>query len=265
MRHYILLFMLVFLASTLCIGCKEGSRGFNLFTIQDDKALGMQLRDEIAANPQQYPVLDPAQFPEAYGYLFRIRDKILNSGKVDLADEFDWETRIIADDNTLNAFVAPGGYIYVFTGLIKYLDTEDELAGVMGHEIAHADRRHSTEQLTKAFGITTLVDIVLGDNQNTITQVLESLVSLKFSRDDESEADEYSVIYLCPTDYNAAGAAGFFEKIAAEGSSSPPQFLSTHPNPDNRVENIYAKETELGCNGTGTFDAQYQNFKNSLP
>ena len=62
--------------------------------------------------------------------------------------DFDWELKIIHDDETLNAFCAPGGYIYVYTGLIKFLAHEDNLAGVIGHEIAHADLRHSTQQLT---------------------------------------------------------------------------------------------------------------------
>lgn len=265
MRNHITSLLLLLGLSLFLPSCKEDARGINLFTIQDDKMLGLQLQQEIAANPQDFPVLDRAQYPEAYGYLLDIRDRILAAGEVDLAEEFEWETYIIQDDNTLNAFCAPGGYIYVYTGLIKYLDTEDELAGVMGHEIAHADRRHSTEQLTKAYGLATLLEIALGNNQGLLTDAAQQLLALKFSRDDETEADNFSVRYLCPTDYNAAGAAGFFEKIEAEGGSFVPQFLSTHPNPDNRVQNIYAQETELGCDGSGTFDARYAAFKASLP
>lgn len=262
MRHLLFAFAVLILATTS--GCKDGD-GFTLLSLDQDIELGQQLKAEIAADPATYPLLDPAQYPTAYSHIYRMRDAVLNSGQVKYRNEFAWEVYIIQDDNTLNAFCAPGGYIYVYTGLIKYLESEDELTGVMGHEIAHADRRHSSKQLTKAYGLSFLVDILLGENQGALTDIAQGLVGLAFSRADESEADEYSVKYLCPTTYNAAGAAGFFEKIEAEGGSSTPAFLSTHPSPDKRVENIYAEQTELGCSGSGTFDARYQDFINSLP
>lgn len=247
-----------------CNSCKD--KGFNVFSIEDDKQLGLQLQQEIAANPAEYPVLSETQYSAAYAHIYRMRDSILNSGNVEYKDDFAWDVQIIHDDAVLNAFCAPGGYIYVYTGLIKFLDTEDELAGVLGHEIAHADRRHSTQQLTKSYSISLLLQVVLGENAQLLSEIAQGLVALKFSRSDESEADEYSVKYLCPTSYNAAGAAGFFDKlIQMEQAGSTPQFLSTHPNPDNRVADINAHKTELGCAGTETFDARYQQLKSSLP
>ena len=258
------------LATVLLVaGCKKDDNNpddntINLFSVDQDIQLGQDLRDQIAANPADYPILDPAAYPDAYGHLLRIRDEILNSGEVFYKDRFDWECYIIHDDNVLNAFCAPGGYIYVYTGIIKYLDTENEFAGVLGHEIAHADRRHSTDQLTKQYGISLLLDVVLGNNQGALSDIAQNLVNLGYSRSDESEADEFSVTYLCPTDYKADGAAGFFEKIEASGGSSVPEFLSTHPNPDKRVENIKGHAVDKGCNGAVT-DGQYLDFKNSLP
>src|SRR5690606_12090547 len=120
-------------------------------------------------------------------------------------------------------------------------------AGVMGHEMAHADLRHSTSQLTRQYGIGLLLTVLSGGDPGTLSQILASLVALKFSRDHESEADDYSVIYLCETEYAANGAASFFEKLIEEGASQPPEFLSTHPNPDNRVENINNAAVERGC------------------
>ncbi len=131
----------------------------NLFSLEDDRRLGAQVNQEILSNPGQYPVLPEAGNAEAYRYIRGITQKILNSGKVEHRDEFAWEVRIIKDDNTLNAFCTPGGYIYVYTGLIKYLDSEEQLAGVMGHEIAHADRRHSTKQMTQTYGVQGLAAI----------------------------------------------------------------------------------------------------------
>ncbi|MDX2002580.1 MAG: M48 family metalloprotease [Chitinophagales bacterium] len=255
------IFLIVF-----ATGCNKNDRSLNIFSIEDDKELGAQLDQQIASDPSTYPILSEAQYPQAYQHLRRIRDKILNSGNVYYKDEFEWQVKIINDDNTLNAFCAPGGYIYVYTGIIKYLETEDQFAGVLAHEIAHADRRHSTDQMTKVYGIETLLSLVLGTNQNVLTQIAEGLLTLKFSRSNEEEADEYSVRYLCPTDYNAAGAAGFFQKMLDNGDGTgPAEFLSTHPSPDNRVQDINAQKSELSCSGTATYDSQYQDFKNSLP
>lgn len=248
-------------------GCgNPDDNSINIFSVEDDKQLGAQVNQEILSNPQEYPVLNESQYPTAYDYLTSIRDKILNGGKVYYKDEFVWEVRIIHDDNTLNAFCTPGGYIYVYTGLIKFLDSENALAGVLGHEIAHADRRHTTDQLTKAYGIQFLLDVLLGGNQGTLSEIAAGLTTLAFSRANETEADRYSVVYLCPTNYQADGAAVFFEELVNSGSTGgTPVFLSTHPDPGNRVQNIHDVEVELGCNGSSTFDQEYQDFKNSLP
>ncbi len=237
----------------------------NVFSLDQDRELGMQLAQQIAGSPNEYPLLDRARYPEAYNYLQRITDEILNSGQVRYRNEFDWKLHIIRDDRTLNAFVTPGGYIYVYTGLIKYLDTEDQLAGVMGHEIAHADRRHSTNNLTKQYGTSLLVTAITGSDSGLLSQLARGLIGLKFSRSAEQDADKYSVIYLSKTRYQCNGAAGFFEKILQEGNSqAPPTFLSTHPSSDSRVADINKEAKDIGCNTTPS-KSDYQAFKRMLP
>jgi len=224
----------------------------NLFSIHDDIDLGAQLAAEIEADPKNYPLLDEAQYPAAYDNLYALRDEILASGEVEHADDFTWELHIIDDPKTLNAFCAPGGYIYVYTGIVAFLEHEDHLAGVMGHEMGHAAERHSTQQLTKAYGIQTLLDFLLGDvSDDLAVEIAQSLVSLEFSREDEAEADADSVRYLCQTDYAADGAAGFFEKLIELGKEGyTPEFLSTHPSSDTRVEDIEALAAKLDCSLT---------------
>ena len=251
---------------TACKKDNPSDSSINLFSVNDDIKLGMQVKEEIESKPNEYPLLSESQYPDAYNFINNMRQKILDGGEVFYKDKFAWEIKLVHNDSVLNAFAAPGGYIYIYTGLIKFLDSEHELAGVLGHEMAHADRRHSTDQLTKIYGIQILFDVVLGNNQSVISDIAASLATLKFSRNNETESDNFSVIYLCPTDYQADGAAAFFQKLQDQGSGGgPPVFLSTHPDPGNRIENIINKRNELNCTGTGTFDAQYQAFKNSLP
>lgn len=247
-------------------GCEDGL-GINIFSIEDDIALGQDLADEIASHPKQYgEILDPGEYPEAYDHLDRIRDEILASGEVAYDDRFAWETHILHDDEVLNAFAAPGGFIYVYTGLIKYLEQEDHFAGVLGHEIAHAANRHSTEQLTQAYGIGMLISVVLGDGTAAdIAELAAGLATLSFSREDEAEADEYSVYYLCETDYAADGTAGFFLKLQEDGGADIPEFLSTHPSDEHRIDDIQGLVADLGCSTAPYPDAQWQDFVRSLP
>ncbi len=249
--------------------CKKDGGGFVLIPLSQDKQLGAQLDQEIQSKPSEYPILDETTHPDAYGHLRRIRDNILNSGEVVHKDDFEWKVTIIDDDNTLNAFAAPGGYIYVYTGIIKYLDKESDFAGVLGHEIAHADQRHSTRQMQQALGLQLLLTVAAGDaSESQLAALLSNLTQLQFSRSHEAEADEYSVKYLCPTDYHADGAASFFEKILDENGSQSAleEFLSTHPSPENRVEDIKAEADSKSC-GTEK-DEEYSNswvsFQNSL-
>lgn len=262
-RYYYILLLAVFPFINSC-----SKDGLNIFSVQDDIKLGQQTKEQIEANPSEFPILNESTHAAAYNYIRSIKDDILASNTLKHKDDFAWEIYIIKDDNTLNAFCTPGGYIYVYSGLIKFLDDKSSLAGVMGHEMAHADQRHTTRLLTKQYGLQTLLDIVLGKNQGALSNLALNLVSLKFSRSEESDADEHSVIYLCPTRYYSNGAAHFFEKLNEAGNNNnPPAFLSTHPNPDNRIHNINTKASELGCSDTINENeniTSYQQFKNSL-
>lgn len=256
--------LIVLFAISLGSCSKDGS--VNFFSVEDDKKLGLDVKNEIENNPTQYPILSENQYPQAYSYINHLRNQIVNSGKLFYAKDFAWEIKIIKNDTTLNAFCTPGGYIYVYTGLIKFLDSEDQLAGVLGHEIAHADHRHTTEQLTKAYGLEVLLSVVAGNNPGLMTQIASSLLTLSFSRANETESDKSSVNYLYPTEYDARGAARFFEKLINSGQGNQgPAFLSTHPNPDNRVENITKEWQTLGGKEGGTFTDRYAQFKQSLP
>ncbi len=256
--------MLAILSSCGLINEKNKGKGFNLFTVEDDKALGAQVAAEIDGDTENFPLLDSVEYKEVYDYIYEVRDNILNSGEVDYKDDFDWRLRIIHDDSTLNAFCTPGGYIYIYTGILKFLESEDEFAGVLGHEIGHADMRHSTRQMTKMFGVQVLISIIAGDRE-MIGQVTSALINLSFSRAHENEADERSVKYLCPTEYNSAGGAGFFEKLQAMGGENPPEFLSTHPSPEGRIEKFNEHKETMQCEGEETFKTRYEEMVAKLP
>lgn len=256
-------FCTLVLASCGLVNKEKKGQGFNLFTIEQDREFGAQVAAEIDGNPAEYPLLDSASNIEAYQMMYRVRDKILNSGKVTNKNNFQWRLRIIDNDTTLNAFCTPGGYIYVYTGILKFLDNESQFAGVMGHEIAHADKRHSTRQMTKMYGVGALLEILAG-NRGMLKEITAGIIGLKNSRAHETEADQFSVEYLCPTDYDAAGGGGFFQKIQDMGGSRTPEFLSTHPDPGSRIEHFNSAKATLGCTGNNTNVNEYKRIVGKL-
>lgn len=236
----------------LIFGCAKW--GLNIFTDQDEVQLGMQLDGEIKKNPKDYPIYkgDPSvkQYIEQ-----KIFNEILNSPEVKKRNVYKWQLELIQDDSTLNAFATPGGFVYVYTGILKYLDSEAALAGVLAHEIAHAERRHATQNLTSYYGLSMLASLVLGQNPSEIAQIAANLFTgltfLANSRTFEDEADEYSIKYLRSTRFYPGGVKFFFEKmrddrLIATNNSKVATFLSTHPNPIDRINTAEARLRNYG-------------------
>ncbi len=268
MMKRIILFGFIILFSVVNSCKKEDSEAFNFFTISDDIALGRQITGEILSNPQDFPILDENEYPEAYEHLRRMRDEILEKGNLRYAKVFDWDVFII-DENVLNAFALPGGNTFYYTGLINYLDDEASFKGVMAHEFAHCDRRHSTARLTKIYGLQILASVLLGNDPSIAAEIATSLAlgltSLSFSRANEYEADKYAVRYIYPTEHDSRGVAYFFEKMELEEGADWMIYFSTHPHPNDRIARIYEEWGELGGKEGQLFADRYLDFKNSLP
>ncbi len=256
----------IVLLSLILVSCDDGK--VNFFSVEDDIALGEEITAEILNNPEEYPVLDPAQYPEAYAYVNRIKNEILESDEIRYHDRFEWNVYIV-DKDVFNAFAVPGGNTFYYTGLIKFLDNEASLAGVMAHEIGHADRRHSTNRLTKLYGFQIVASLLLGNNPSLIQQILADLAltttALSFSRQDEYESDEFAVKYLYHTEIDSRGVAYFFQKMDAESNPDWMVYFSTHPPDEDRIEAVYEYHQSLGGKPGNLFEERYEQFKNMLP
>jgi predicted Zn-dependent protease len=270
MQRFVHFVLLIVLPAALTLSC-AGALGFNLFPESKDIELGEQIDREIRKNPQEYPILSDR--PDVAAYVEAIGKKILASPEVKKRDQFAYRFEIIRDDSTINAFCTPGGYIYVYTGLLKFVDNEATLAGVLGHEIAHAERRHATRRMSSALGVQLLLAIVLGENPTQAAQLAGNLFGglalLKNSRDDEREADTYSFRYLQSTEYYPGAIRFFFEKIGqGRRNGALERLLSTHPLPQDRVENIEKLLKQANApepSEENLFTVRYQNFKRTLP
>jgi predicted Zn-dependent protease len=242
-----------------------------VFKPAHDVDLGRQAHAAIAADADEYPLLARDAYPEAYAHLQRIVDTVLSSPDVRYRDLFAYDRIQIIDDDVLNAFCTPGGFIYVYTGLIRYLDAEDHLAGVLGHEIAHAELRHSSLRLQKEFGVRRLLEFAVltqplsvGDVANAA--IIKELTGLSYGRSQEAAADEFSVMYLSNSQYACDGAAGFFEKLlASDDNVEIPEFLSDHPDSAARVRDIRGKAQEVRCTTAIGDQSEWRDLQASLP
>jgi beta-barrel assembly-enhancing protease len=162
---------------------------------------------------------------------------------------YQFEFHLLDDDQTINAFALPGGQIFITRALYDKLQTEGELAGVLGHEIGHVVGRHSAEHIAKAKlteGLTGAAVIAAYDPNNPssasraqIAILVGQLINLKFGRDDELESDYLGVCFLNDAGYDPAELVRVMEVLAsARTGNQPPEFFSTHPNPENRVQRI---------------------------
>jgi predicted Zn-dependent protease len=160
--------------------------------------------------------------------------------------ELPWTFRVL-DDPVVNAFALPGGYIYVTRGILAHLESEAELAGVLGHEIGHVTARHSVSQISRQQLFTGLAvgAMILKPELQQFEGLIGAgmqLLFLKYGRDDEHQADELGVRYMGRVGYDPvqlSGVMGMLSDVtSASGGGRVPEWLSTHPNPENREGNI---------------------------
>ena len=163
------------------------------------------------------------------------------------APGWNWEVNVI-NSNALNAYCMPGGKIMFYSGLIQQLKlSDDEIAIVMGHEIAHALREHSREQVSQAIAAQTAIGIGaallgLGQGSSDLANIAyESLIATRFSRSDENEADRIGLELTARAGYDPRAGVSLWQKMSrASSGGRPPEFLSSHPTDTSRVQQIEA-------------------------
>ena len=212
-----------------------GRRQIVLVSEAQEIAMGRESDPQVR---QQYGV---AEGKPLQNYVETIGRKLT---KVSHRPDLEWHF-VVVDSPVVNAFAIPGGYVYVTRGILAYLANEAELAGVMGHEVGHVTARHSVRQITReefaqiGLGVGGTLSPVLGQLGNMAQSGL-GLVFLRFSRDDEREADRLGIEYAARSAYDPRQVSNFFEVLgrlsAAGDRQTLPGWLSTHPDPPERVQ-----------------------------
>lgn len=212
-----------------------GERELSLVSREEEIALGKQAAEQVVQSIGKYPD------PELQGYVEAIGNRMAAKSE---RPDLPWSFTVL-DDPSVNAFALPGGPVFVTRGILSHMNSEAELASVLGHEIGHITARHSVSQLSKA----QLAQLGLGlgmifsedlRQYGQLAGVGLQLVFLKFGRDAERQSDELGFKYMVEQGYDPREMADVFRTLerasAREGGGRLPEWLSTHPDPGNRAE-----------------------------
>lgn len=224
----------------------------NPFTGEDQR-VGMSVPEEILTGQETAPVmiqqmggLHPDQ--QAQAAVNAVGQRLVSVIEQLARDQgganpYPFQFHLLRDDRTVNAFALPGGQVFMTSGLYARLQTEGQLAGVLGHEIGHVIGKHGAERLAQMRlqqGLSQAVGVAAGSvDAAQVAQQMGEIYARGYGRDDELEADEWGIRLNVRAGYDPRAMLGVMKILEqASGGNSPPEFLSTHPNPRNRMEHI---------------------------
>ncbi len=256
--------LLLLVALSGCAGVRQ-QLGRSLVPPETEIELGRRLSREIEA---EQPVLPDSEIQR---YAAEIGRPLVLASHRDRPG-IRYRIRVLDDPRQVNAFALPGGFIYLYSGLLLFAENEAEIAGVLAHEIGHVVGRHSANQLATRFGLELLAAIALGEEPALLAEAAADLAEAggmaAFSRDDEREADRYGVAYTIAAGYDPRGLVTFFTKLLeAESGRRPGGFeklMSTHPATPERIRDIEKRITRAGDPGGRLEAERFQRMRSRL-
>lgn len=221
---------------------------------QQEVVIGRQSAPKMAA---QHGNLYPDQTLQ--DYIDEVGNRVVQSSSAQNSP-YPFEFHLLRDPQTVNAFALPGGQVFITAALLSRLNSEAQLAGVLGHEVAHVIGRHGAEHLAKqqlGSALVNAVGIAASDRSGNgrqaaiLAQAINQMVNLKYGRDDELESDRLGFQFMTEAGYNPVGIVELMRILASArgGAGGQPEFLSTHPDPGNRIEQLIAIIQEAYPNG----------------
>ena len=256
--------LMALVAAVIAVLGYFGKTAFNPVTEENQRVAGITPEQEVAlglqAAPemvQQFGGLDPDT--KAQAFVRSVGERIVSRSAASKSP-YHFEFHLLDDAETINAFALPGGQVAITEGLVRKLDTEGQLAGVLAHEIGHVVGRHGAEHIAKqqlTEGLTGAAVLATYDPSNpssrgsaAVAAMIGQLVTMRFGRQDELESDELGVRFAAEAGYDPRSMIGLM-KILEQSSEGgrPPEFFSTHPNPENRVARIEAAIEKRFPNG----------------
>jgi predicted Zn-dependent protease len=226
-----------------------------LVSDEQEAQIGRQVKQQL----EQKEHVRYVQDPQVVAFVKGLTDRILPHAEKDRPG-VAWTVSVIDDPKTVNAFATPGGFLYVYSGLLLAAGNPAEVAGVMAHEAGHVAGRHSARQMVDAVGLQALTALALGQNPGVAAQIASAVagqgIMLANSRGDETEADDYGARYADAAGFDPHGLITFFQKLQQQEGQTPQllKFLSDHPATPDRIAHLEAYIREQGLDATGGRD-----------
>jgi predicted Zn-dependent protease len=226
-----------------------------MVSTDQENQIGLQLKNELDQKEHVVYVTDPV----IVDYVRKVAGKVISLGKKDRPD-VAWQVNVIDDPKTVNAFATPGGYLYVYRGLLETADNEAQLAGVMAHETGHVVARHAARGIVAQYGLQAVAAIATGSNPGLVAQLGSTIAGkglmLAHSRADETEADEYGARYASGAGYDPHALITFFQRLQQSEGHTPKllAYLSDHPATADRIQHLesYIAAHDLQGSNLGT-------------
>ncbi len=263
-------FISALIISTFLVSCATtgpgGKTSFIAIPTGQEVAIGAGMAEEIAKTEK---VLPDSLWQK---YLNEVGQKIVSvSDRKDITYHFT-----VIESDQVNAFAAPGGYVYFYTGLLREMKSESEMAAVMAHEISHVVGRHSIKRVQSAMGVALAYELVFGgDNPGKATQAAVgiglNLAFAGYSRDAEREADQFGIHYMVKSGYEPSGAVAMFETLARLGGSGSggvfEKMASSHPETQERIANAKKQISAMAPlpAGLSSGETRYNEMLKRLP
>jgi len=182
------------------------------FTPAHQVAIGKNMKERILEMSTLYPVLDRNSHQCAHERPDELFRTLVNTATIQKRKTFNWELNIIENDSIQNAFALPGGYVFIYTGLLKFAKTESELLAILGSEIVYADKEYTLNNLKAEYGKLVISDLSLGKKVPTLTEIITDLPMLSYEEAVVLQADSITLSIICPFRYDAAGLQHFVEE-----------------------------------------------------
>lgn len=212
-----------------------GKRSLILISGQQEISMGQELSKQVE---KQSKVVQDSSINS---YVSQIGNRI---AKISDRPNLNYTFKVLADSQ-INAFACPGGFIYIYSGLLKKMDNEAQLAGVLAHEISHVVARHSVQRLQQVLGMEVLASIALGKESSQTTEKVANLgiglISQGYSRQNEFEADKFGTYYMAQAGYNPLGMSELLTKLSQGENGKPSGFeglFASHPDTQDRIKRI---------------------------
>ncbi|MCC6723548.1 MAG: M48 family metalloprotease [Saprospiraceae bacterium] len=231
----------------------------DVLTIEDQAKIGDAFQLALETNTTTFNILDRSEYPEAYSYVEQLFNTMLNTAQVQRRQDFDWTVKIIHDDEVRTAFFLPGGHFYIYTGLLKFLDSESELLGVIGHEMYYVDSDLLINRIKQEYGGIMLGDILLENPVPELPDYAADVQNLTFAEPKVILADSFAVEMICPFLYEPSGIEKILEK-AAEEDVQPLWLSSRQGKYETRLLHLSTEATKCGLPGVSN-EENYLKFK----